>query len=158
MSETSGAGASRVPPAALALGLAGVIPFAWGAATEISPALFDWGQRALGARFVGQYVLVFYGTIILAFMSGVLWGFAARTTGATAAAGYAVSVVPALWAFFFVGGGAERASWFLIAGFVGLLGLDYGFWRLRLAPMWWMSLRNLLTALVVACLAVGLAF
>lgn len=149
---------AAVPRAALVLGLAGVIPFVWGAATEINPALFDWGRDVIGARFVGQYLLVFYGTIILSFMSGVLWGFSARTTGATAALGYAVSVVPALWAFFFVGGGADRATWFLIAGYLGLLGLDFGFWRVGLAPAWWMSLRNLLTALVVACLTMGLLF
>jgi len=147
-----------IPPAALWLGLAGVIPFAWGAATEISPAVFAFGMDLIGPRFVGQYVLIFYGTIILAFMSGVLWGFAARTTGRTAAIGFAVSVIPALWAFFFVGGGADRATWFLIAGYLGLLGLDYGFWRVGLAPPWWMNLRSLLTALVVGCLTLGILF
>jgi len=147
-----------VPRAALGLGLAGVIPFVWGAATEISPAVMEWGRQVIGPRFVGQYVLIFYGTIILSFMSGVLWGFSARTRGATAALGYALSVLPALWAFFFVGGGSDKSTWFLIAGFLGLLGLDYGFWRLGLAPPWWMTLRNLLTALVVACLTLGLLF
>lgn len=147
---------AEIPRAALILGLAGVLPFVWGAMTDLSPALFQWGQSALGARFVGQYVLISYGTIILSFMSGVLWGFATRTTGPTAALGYAASVVPALWAFFFVGGGADRATWFLIAGYLGLLGLDYGFTRAGLAPDWWLALRNLLTALVVACLTIGL--
>lgn len=151
-------GAGSVPVSALVLGLAGVVPFVWGAATEISPFLFDLGQDVLGPRFVGQCVLVFYGTIILSFMSGVLWGFATRAQGGTATLGYALSVLPALWAFFFVGGGADRAAWFLIAGFVGLLGLDYGFWRLGLAPAWWMQLRNLLTLLVVGCLTLGLLF
>ncbi|MCV6597419.1 MAG: DUF3429 domain-containing protein [Mangrovicoccus sp.] len=148
----------EIPRAALILGLAGVIPFFWGALTEISPALLQWGQEILGGRFIGQYVQIFYGTIILSFMSGVLWGFATKAQGSTAALGYGLSTLPALWAFFFVGGGADRSSWFLIAGFLGLLGLDYGFWRLGLAPSWWMSLRNFLTLLVVGCLTLGLLF
>ena len=150
--------ASQIPIAALVLGLAGVIPFGWGALTELSPTVQDWGNRALGQRFTGQYVLIFYGTIILSFMSGVLWGFAARTTGRRAAIGYAVSVIPALWAFFFVGGGEDRATWFLIIGYLGLLGFDFAFWRAGLAPVWWMNLRSLLTALVVGCLTLGLLF
>ena len=150
--------APDIPRPALWLGLAGVIPFAWGAATEVNGALFALGMDLIGPRFVGQYVLIFYGTIILAFMSGVLWGFATRTTGRDAAIGYGVSVIPALWAFFFVGGGADRATWFLIAGYLGLMGLDYGFWRVGLAPAWWMNLRSLLTALVVGCLTLGIMF
>ena len=151
-------GAGSVPVSALALGLAGVIPFLWGAATEISPFLIDLGQDMFGTRIDGQNVLVFYGTIILSFMSGVLWGFSTRAEGGTATLGYTLSVLPALWAFFFVGGGADRAARFLIAGFIGLLGLDYGFWRLGLAPGWWMQLRNLLTLLVVGCMTLGLLF
>ncbi|MCA8882548.1 MAG: DUF3429 domain-containing protein [Rhodobacteraceae bacterium] len=149
---------SGIPRSALTLGLAGVAPFAWGALTEMSPALFDWGMQTLGPRFVGQYVLVFYGTIILSFMSGALWGFATKARGTTAALAYGASTLPALWALLFVGGGAERASWVLIAGYMGLLVLDYGFWRLRLAPDWWMDLRQFLTALVVGCLVLGLLF
>ncbi|MFP4304705.1 MAG: DUF3429 family protein, partial [Rhodosalinus sp.] len=66
---------SDVPRAPLLLGLAGLIPFVWGAATVLDPSLQAWGQRALGPRFVGPYVSLFYGAVILSFMSGVLWGF-----------------------------------------------------------------------------------
>lgn len=148
----------KVPLSALLLGLAGVLPFLWGAATQISPALFDLGQTLLGPRFVGQYVQVFYGAIILSFMSGVLWGFATRAKGGSAALGYGLSVLPALWAFIFTGGGADRSAWFLIAGFLGLLALDFAFWRWGLAPPWWMQLRNLLTVLVVGSLTLGLVY
>lgn len=144
----------EIPPAALWLGLAGLIPFVWGVLTVLSPDLAAWGRTALGPRFVGPYVQVFYGAIILSFMSGVLWGFATRAVGDRAAAGYALSVVPALWAFFMTGGGAERAALALLAGFVGLLALDWLYWRWGLAPPWWMRLRVLLTAIVAICLAV----
>ncbi len=141
-----------IPRAPLVLGLAGLIPFLWGAATLLVPGLPEWGVRALGPRFVGPFVLLQYGTIILAFMSGVLWGFATRASGERAAVGYALSVLPALWAFFMVGGGPKTSAIYLIAGFVGLLALDWSFWRQGLAPEWWMQLRVLLSTIVVICL------
>lgn len=146
---------NRIPTAALILGLAGVIPFAWGALTLLSEPLSDWGVRALGPRFIGPYVQLFYGSVILSFMSGVLWGFATKATDRQAATGYVLSVIPALWAFFMTGGGPVSAGTNLIFGFAGLLLLDWQFWRWGLAPAWWMQLRALLTGLVICCLAVG---
>jgi hypothetical protein len=146
---------TQIPRTALILGLAGVLPFLFGAGTLLSDDLAAFGLGTFGPRFIGPYVQIFYGTIILSFMSGVLWGFAARTDGTVAATGYGLSVIPALWAFFMVGGGPVSAQINLIAGFVGLLGLDYLFWRQGLTPPWWMHLRVLLTGLVVASLAVG---
>ncbi len=144
-----------VPRFALILGLAGVIPFAWGAITLVNEPLAQWGSTTLGPRFVGPYVQLFYGSVILSFMSGVLWGFATKASGGQATTGYVLSVIPALWAFFMTGGGPVTAGSNLIFGFLGLLLLDWQFWRWGLAPAWWMQLRGLLTALVVACLAVG---
>ena len=143
---------NAIPRSALLLGLAGLIPFLWGALTLYVPAAYDWGQMTLGGRFIGPYVQLFYGAVILSFMSGVLWGFATKATGATATAGYALSVIPALWAFFMTGGGPTTAGVNLITGFLGLLLLDWHFWRLGLAPRWWMHLRVLLTAIVVISL------
>ncbi|ETX26924.1 DUF3429 domain-containing protein [Roseivivax isoporae] len=144
-----------IPRSALILGLAGVIPFAWGALTLLWPAAAQWGTATLGPRFVGPYVQLYYGAVILSFMSGVLWGFATKAAGARAATGYALSVVPALWAFFMTGGGPVSAGMNLVFGFAGLLVLDYAFWHWRLAPVWWLRLRGLLTLLVVLCLSVG---
>ncbi len=145
----------NIPPAPLFLGLAGLIPFLWGAATYLFEPLAQWGVQALGPRFVGPYIQLFYGSVILSFMSGVLWGFATRTTGKQAATGYTLSVIPALWAFFMTGGGPTTAGMNLIFGFLGLLILDYAFFSWNLTPRWWMSLRVLLTGVVVACLGVG---
>jgi hypothetical protein len=145
---------TQIPRAALILGLAGLIPFVWGTLTLVSDDLAALGAAAFGPRFIGPYVGLAYGTVILSFMSGVLWGFATRAEGRVAATGYALSVIPALWAFFFVGGGPVSAAINLIAGFVGLLGLDWLFWKQGLAPRWWMELRVLLTVVVVGCLAV----
>ena len=127
-----------IPRAPLFLGLAGL-----------------WTAQTIGPRFAGPYVMLFYGAVILSFMSGVLWGFATRATGTMAGICYGLSVIPALWAFFMTGGGPTSAGTSLIFGFAGLLALDWQFWRWGLTPPWWMALRMLLTAVVIGCLAVG---
>ncbi|GGH38861.1 Protein of unknown function [Cribrihabitans marinus] len=145
----------RIPAAPLLLGLAGLIPFVWGAATYLHDGLQAWGAAQLGPRFVGRDMPIFYGSVILSFMSGVLWGFATRASRGQAAAGYALSVLPALWAFFMTGGGPVSDGMNLIFGFAGLLLLDAAFAHWGLTPPWWMPLRVLLTVIVIACLAVG---
>jgi len=59
---------ARLPPAAAALGIAGLIPFIGlgiGTIAVVSPAAAD--------RYL--YALVGYGAVILAFLGGVHWGF-----------------------------------------------------------------------------------
>ena len=146
---------TRIPRSALLIGLAGLIPFLWGAATLSDPALQGWSARVLGPALTGPFVLQSYGSVILCVMSGALWGFATKARGAVAATGYALSVLPALWAFFMAQGRPDSAMVALLAGFIALLPMDYMFWQQGLAPRWWMALRLLLTAVVVACLAVG---
>ncbi|WP_179380065.1 DUF3429 domain-containing protein [Jannaschia marina] len=143
---------ARIPTSALLLGLAGLLPFVWGILTIRFDPLAARTVEWIGPRFIGPYVGLFYGSVILSFMSGVLWGFATRAKGQVAATGYGLSVLPALWAFFMTGGGPTSAAVALIAGFVGLLGLDWLFWQQGLAPKWWMKLRFILTAGVVASL------
>jgi Protein of unknown function (DUF3429) len=143
-----------IPRSALILGLAGLIPFLASVATALLPTLAEWTIRTIGPRFIGPYMALAYGTIILSFMSGVLWGFATKATGPEAALGYAISVIPALWAFFFVGGGPVSSAIWLSCGFLLLIGLDAVFWQRGLAPPWWMRLRVMLTLVVLACLMV----
>jgi hypothetical protein len=106
--------------------------------------------------YLGAYVGLTYGTVILAFMSGVLWGFATRAEGREAAIAYTLSVIPALWVFFMVSDASDISAIFLAAGFVGLLLLDAMFTAWGLAPGWWLRLRVMLTVVVVACLAIPL--
>lgn len=147
-----------VPRAALILGLAGLLPFLWGALTVLFPDLGLWTAQTVGPRFAGPYVMLFYGAVILSFMSGVLWGFATRADGTLATIGYALSVIPALWAFFMTGGGPQSAGMSLIFGFAGLLFIDAQFARWGLAPPWWMALRLPLSAVVLACLVIGVTW
>ncbi len=143
-----------IPRSALALGLAGLLPFLWGAASVLSPALAQFGAQNFGPLFTGTYLSLTYGTVILSFMSGVLWGFATRAEAGEAGLSYALSVVPALWAFFMVNGDPGDAAVNLAAGFAGLLLLDWHFWKQGTAPDWWLRLRLGLTVVVLACLAV----
>jgi hypothetical protein len=142
----------RIPTAPLVLGIAGLLPFVWGAVSVVWPELGASAAGLIGPRFVGPYVQLFYGAVILSFMSGVLWGFATKATGRVAAVGYGLSVIPALWAFLMTGGGPVTAAINLIFGFAGLLVLDWHFWRQGLTPGWWMRLRAGLTAVVILCL------
>lgn len=145
-----------IPRTPLLLGLAGLLPFFWGAAGTLWPGFAAIGADLVGPGLVGVPVLTRYGVVILAFMSGVIWGFAAHADDRRAPLAYVLSVIPALWAFFLVPGPGPAALIFLIAGFVGLLGIDWLFWSQDLAPRWWMRLRVLLTFAVVTSLTAGL--
>lgn len=141
-----------IPRAALTLGLAGLLPFLWGALGMIVPAVDDQTTALLGQRFGASYILISYGTVILCFMSGVLWGFATKTS---AFAAYTLSTMPALWAFFTIGGGATRATVAVLIGFLLVFACDVQFARWNLTPEWWLKLRALLTAIVCVCLLIG---
>ena len=147
----------RIPRSALLLGLAGVIPFVWGTLTELLPAVAVRSYEVLPPVYVGAVVLVTYGSVILSFMSGVLWGFATKATGREAAVGYVLSVLPALWVFFMVHDTSDTSLIWLATGFATLLALDWSFARQGLAPAWWMRLRLLLTMIVLVCLLLPLA-
>jgi hypothetical protein len=135
-----------IPRTPLILGLAGLIPFMLGAVLTI------FGAAAL-PETIGMRILLEYSTVILAFMSGVLWGFAAKDQGWNF--GYALSTLPALWAFFATLADAPMRLLALSLGFVMLLGLDWQFQRRALAPEWWLRLRLILTVGVLICLGLG---
>ncbi len=147
---------TQIPRPALLLGLAGLIPFLWSAATQLSPALAAWAGQFLSPMFLGAVVGLTYGTVILSFMSGVLWGFATKAEGTQAALAYALSVIPALWVFAMVTDASANSIIYLAAGFVGLLLLDTMYSAWGLAPGWWLRLRVMLTVVVLGCLAIPL--
>jgi len=147
---------ARIPRPALLLGLAGLIPFLWSATTHLSPVLAAWAGQWLKPMFLGAYVGMTWGTVVLCFMSGVLWGFATKAEGREAAVAYTLSVIPALWGFVMVSDASDTSAIFLAAGFAGLLLLDATFQAWGLAPRWWLRLRVMLTVVVLACLAIPL--
>jgi hypothetical protein len=145
---------SQIPRPALILRLAGLIPFLYGALSVLVPATASIG-RLWGNNYEGIYILQVYGIVILCFMAGVIWGFAARTEGRQATFYYALSVVPAIFVFLTAFSQPRPSLVMLIIGFVALLAIDASAARQGLAPPWWMSLRLLLTTIVVICLGIG---
>ena len=146
---------SQIPRPALILGLAGLLPFVAGALGVLVPALAEIGRQFVSPHFSYRVLLGQYGVVILAFMSGVIWGFATRAEGRIERAGYVLAVIPALWAFVAAFFDLRPSLLVLAAGFVGLLAIDRSMWKLGLAPPWWMRLRLMLTSVAVACLGIG---
>jgi hypothetical protein len=95
-------------------------------------------------------LMLSYGGIILVFMAGVLWGFATLAKGKLELLVYGLSILPALYVFFYV-----TAAIDLIYGFGAVFVLDLIYWRLRLAPPWWPRLRLPLTVVVCVSLWLG---
>ncbi len=144
---------TQIPRPALYLSLAGLLPFLWAALGILVPAMSEATVDILGARFNAPFILISYGTVILCFMSGVLWGFAVKSDRFLP---YLVSTLPALWAFFAIGGGERQATSAVLIGFLLVFLFDLQFTVWRLTPPWWIKLRAWLTAIVLACLAIGL--
>ena len=148
----------KIPNSALILGLSGLIPFFWGTVTSLDFALENLKLIGLSEEYTGSRINLIYGTIILAFMSGVLWGFAANVGGEKQPIGFILSVLPALWAFFTFNGLLINPLAGLIIGFLGVFAIDVRFHYWQLTPEWWLSLRCILTLLVIICLSVNLGW
>lgn len=146
---------TRIPTSALLLGLGGLTPFLWGAFSAVQPDTSAALVGILSPAFVGVALLSVYGTIILSFMSGVIWGFATKTDGRPADAAYLLSVMPAIYALALLPAPVQTGLIGLAIGFTALLVVDYWAFRQGIAPEWWMKLRLLLTVIVVFCLGVG---
>jgi len=140
----------RIPVAALVLGLAGLIPFAAGAASL-------WVRLPLLSPETGLQLVVVYGAIILSFLGGIRWGtaigpydagrqapeFAASVMGSLA--GLSAAFLPAIPAL------ALLIAGFLAQGLWDVMSVDSG----RL-PGWFGRLRMILTAGVVVALVTAL--
>ena len=148
----------KIPNSALILGLSGLIPFFWGAVTSLEFVIENLKLTGLSEEYTGSEINLIYGTIILAFMSGVLWGFAANVGGKRQPIGFILSVLPALWAFFTFNGLLINPLAGLIIGFLGVFAIDVRFHYWQLTPEWWLSLRCILTLLVIICLSVNLGW
>jgi hypothetical protein len=135
----------RIPPAALALGLGGLIPFivcAAAVAFDARPPLIGEPMRALAG----------YGAAILSFLGGVRWGFALRMSDAgLQARAFALSVLPSIaaWLLLLAPPAMALAAMpimFLLLGIADRRMTDIG------APPWFARLRTLLTTIVVLAL------
>ena len=141
---------TSIPGAALALGLAGLIPFVAGAAAL-------WVPLAYLAPAPGLQLVTVYGAIILSFLGGIRWGTAigpydTRRQGLE----FAASVLGSLAGLVAIFIPPVPALTLLIAGFLmqalwDVLSVEAG----RL-PAWFGKLRMLLTAGAVMSLTAAL--
>ena len=148
----------KIPNSALILGLSGLIPFFWGAVTSIDVVIENLKLTGFSEEYMGSRISFIYGNIILAFMSGVLWGFAANVGDNRRPVGLILSVLPALWAFFTFNGTLINPFMGLIIGFLGVFATDLRFYYWQLTPDWWLSLRSILTLFVIIFLFVNLGW
>lgn len=145
-----------VPFPAAVLGIAGLIPFVYGAlmlfaAPGSLPTFGFFPSDASG----GALILERFGAAILGFMGGCLWGFAsARKDGPTLLL-LSATAIPAFLAFIAVRENPATSCLWLAFGFVVLQAIDVAFQRTGVAPEYWLTLRLPLTAGVMACLLVG---
>lgn len=147
---------TRVPFAAWAFGLAGLVPFVYGAAMVLAAedALPGFGIVPATPEG-GVLILARFGAAILGFMGGCLWGFASARPAGPSLLLLVASAVPAFLAFVAVRDAPALTCAWLAVGFAVLQAIDVGFQRAGVAPAYWLTLRLPLTAAVIACLIVG---
>jgi hypothetical protein len=139
-----------VPTPAAWLGGAGLIPFV---GLALLAALGDETVSGLARDGVAAY-----GAVILSFMGGCRWGFAAAGLGEGPDwASLALSVMPALLAWPALFATDPVRVLLLAAGFAALLAADVMLTRRGGAPRWWPRLRWPLTAGAVGSLLVAAA-
>ena len=139
---------SDVPPPARQLGFAGLAPFA---ALSFAALTLDGDAGAMA-----ETLLIGYGAVILSFMGGCRWGFAAAGLGdGPSFARLGASVLPALYAWVAALAPASIAALLLAAGFAGLYLADVRVTRAKGAPAWWPALRLWLSSGAVIALLVS---
>lgn len=153
----------RVPKSALLIGSLGPVPFFLCTSLIFRQSYNPNSPIILADNVEIKKVLVVYGAIILSFMSGTLWGFAASNPSNKSNKVYALSVIPALISipiipghFFSLGYYPKLSLIYLLTCFITILLLDSYFFLKKLAPRWWMKLRIPLTLLVSGCLLIGI--
>lgn len=141
---------SSIPASALALGLAGLIPF-------VAGAIALWVPLPLLGPEDGLRLLVVYGAIILSFLGGIRWGTAIGPyDGARQTREFGLSVLGSLAGLAAVFLPPTAGVTLLIAGFLVQALWDVTSAEAGRLPMWFGRLRMLLTAGAVIALIAGL--
>jgi len=145
-----------LPPLAILLGAAGLIPF-------MLLGLGSVGADQVRSLYAAEG-LVGYGAVIMAFLGGVHWGFTlgehdtltggvpARLVRARLILGIVPSVVGWAAILFGIVGHPVISLLLLIAGFIAILVMEFRAEKRDLLPGDYLALRTVLTAIVVAIL------
>lgn len=143
---------NAIPAPARFFGLAGLLPFVFG-------ALLCWvsmpeSVAAFGMN--GPFLLSAYGAVILSFLGGIRWGVAMQTnTMMNEWAVVAWAMVPSLVGWFALLMPALIGLPLLGLGFVLQVSIDAQSTRRGLTPAWFLTLRIILTSGALLSLATG---
>lgn len=139
----------RIPPPALVLGLAGVVPFA---ACAIGLWVLE-PQQATRALFA----MIGYGAVILSFLGGVHWGRVMLVNSGWTDYLYAVTPSLAAWiALLIQHDHADVGLLLLLISFLAAFMVDRRLVTVGQFPAWFGRLRLLLSSLVALCLVAAL--
>lgn len=143
-----------VPPPALWLGLAGLIPF-------LAGAVLLWVGILAGPTWLAPVALfgqIYYGAVILSFLGAVHWGLALAGHGGSLPGWrpLGLGVLPALLGWLACLLTPLLGLALLMLGFVGVFVYDRAQARSGAAPSWYPVLRKPLTFVVLLCLASAL--
>ena len=154
----------NIPKTAIVLSFLGLIPFFIFSIFQMISLSSITSQSYLLINAELDKLLLSYGLIILSFMAGTHWGFAAKSSGVLSTKAYLSSVIPTFLVFliipehfFSVSHNIKLSLALLLLGFLGILLFDVHHWKEKLAPQWWLSLRVPLTLIVVLLLLVGIS-
>lgn len=151
-----------IPLPALALGLGGLLPFAFGAALIFFgngriPAFAQSLPLTTSHSQLAPLILGAYGAVILSFLGGIRWGnLLERPSELGKWAPLGLSVIPSLLAWVALLLSPPLMLSLLIAGFILQYMLDTNGVAQGILPAWFGTLRLLLTSIAVLCLIVGL--
>lgn len=128
------------------LGYAGLIPF-------IFLCIAAW----LDLYFIDRphYLLQSYAAVILSFMGAIHWGMVISAPGNEARVQLVVSVVPPLLGWFALMLPQVTGYSLLIVSFIGLCFYDGAVSRKFALQPWYVSMRVVLTTIVVLCLTLA---
>ena len=102
------------------------------------------------------YILITYGAVILSFMGAVHWGVAMTYDEENRSKYFIASVIPVLAAWPALFAPETLAFIILIVGFILLIAYDWYVNKPQGLPDWYISMRNVLTVVVVICLNAAL--
>lgn len=135
--------------AAWVLALAGFLPFGFGMVVEWLPYSADVATL----KAITIKMLPLYGAVILSFLGGIRWGIAiAHATTERIAPVLAASVLPSLWAWVAVFFASPINYLMLAVGFAAMGWWDRGLAANPFVPIWFITLRKVLTWLVAISL------
>lgn len=129
---------ATIPKPAKILGILGLIPFCIALLSLLHPIFYNFLEKNF--KTTGLEIQIIYSIIILCFMSGTFWGFAANAKN-QAALPYILSILPTIYVLIIYLYLNELLIPLIGIGFIFLLPIDIYFTKLELTPDWWLKLR-----------------